>query len=246
VRFSERVPGPPSEWVERHKNVDGALGLATQTCDLKKHLSEEPTVECLRAFWTAKPVILIPAGRNSVRHFLLRERVVGADRQGLIAEAASKVLVDKRSLLLFAPEAGCDSPERESRFRRWLGRRYDRPAIPDALVRAIQKPIVEALRSSSEDARVWALLRGVREVLFEANGSGPPFRAQFLFIREDGLTGVTPISDADAEELAGWLSGVLSRGGEAELDGWEPTDTDHLSVRDYLTFTPLPLDEYSL
>src|SRR6266568_4284282 len=122
VLFVERVAGPPARWDGRRRDIDGSLVLASQTCDLKKHPSEEPVVELLRAFWTGNQRIVVPAGRNSVRHFLLRERQTEGEKEGLIAEAAKRVFVDKRSLLLFSPEQGCD-PLREGRFRRWLARR---------------------------------------------------------------------------------------------------------------------------
>ncbi len=244
VLFVEGFLGPPVRWEERRRDTDGMLVLASQTCDVKRHPSEEPVVEFLRAFWTANQRIVVPAGRNSVRHFLLREREQEGERQGLIAEAARRVFVDKRSLLLFNPEPGVE-PERDRHFRRWLARRYDRPAIPDAVVNAIQKPVVEALRSAPVDARIWTLLRGFREVLFDTAERVSPFKVKLLFVRDDALVDGQPLTDADAEELAAWFSEAITAAGEAELDAWDAATTDDISVRDYLTFTPLPLDEYS-
>jgi hypothetical protein len=226
--------------------MDGALVVATQTCDLKRHVTEEPTVEFLRAFWTSNPRITVPAAKNSIRHFLLREQIIEGRSEGLVAEAAKRVFVDKKSLLLFAPEQGCSDAKREARFRKWLARRYDRPAVPDAIVLAVQKPVVEALRATAAEAEVWTMLRGVREVLFDTAETAAPFKVRLLFVREDGLTDTAPLSDADAEKLAAFLTGVIAAAGEAEVDEWDAADTSTISVRDYFTFIPLPLDEYSL
>ena len=246
VVFVERVAGSPPRWEQRSRPIEGSLVLATQTCDLKKQVSEEPTVEFLRAFWTANPRITVPAGRNSVRHFLLRERRGERGTEGLVAEASNRVLVEKRSLLEFQPEGGCDSARCESRFRRWLGRRYDRPAVPDAIVAAVQKPVVDALRGTAEDAEVWSLLSGAQEVLFDTEQVTPPFKVTLLFVRAEPGSGMTPVSESDAEKLAAWFTGVLAGVGEAEVDKWEAADTSDISVRDYVTFIALPLDEYSL
>lgn len=244
VLFVEGFLGPPVRWEERRRDLEGMLVLASQTCDVKRHPSEEPIVEFLRAFWTANQRIVVPAGKNSVRHFLLREREQNGERQGLIAEAARRVFVEKRSLLLFNPEPGVE-PARERHFRRWLARRYDRPAIADAIVSAIQKPVVEALRAAPVEARIWALLRGVREVLFDTAERAAPFKVNLLFVRDDALVDSQPLTEADAEELAAWFSEAIRAAGEAELDDWDAATSDQISIRDYLTFTPLPLDEYS-
>ncbi len=242
----ERVPGPPPEWKERTRDMEGSLVLATQTCDLKKHPAEEPTVEFLRAFWTTKERITVPAGRNSVRYFLLCSRLVSGKSEGLVAEASKRLFVDKRSLLLFEPEQACGDARTEARFRRWLARRYDRPAVPDPVVLAVQKPVVEALRAAPAGAEVWTLLRGVREVLFDTAQAKAPFKVRLLFVREEGLTDVEPITDPDAERLAAWFREALAAGDDAELDEWDAAGTGDISVRDYFTFIALPLDEYSL
>lgn len=246
VLFHEWAPGTPPVWVERRRGVTGELVVASQTCDLKKDPGDEPLVECLRAFWTSNPKIVVPASKNAIRHFFLRERRLGEERQGLVAEAASRVFIEKRSLLNFTPEPGCADATVEARFRRWLGRRYDRPAVPDSLVRAAQKPVVDALRRLADDDRTWSLLEGVREVLYDSEQLAAPFKVKLVFLREDRLTDAAALGAADAEVLAAWFIGVIGAAREAEVDDWDIVDTQKISIRDYLTLIPMPLDEYSL
>ncbi len=243
----ELVPGTaPSYQVRRRDSGDGALVVATQTCDLKKKASKEPEVECLRAFWTGNERIIRSAATNSVQHFLLREHMAGGERKGLIADASARVLVAKESLLHLIPEQGCADSDTERRFRRWLGRRYDRPAIPTSLVEAVQRPIVEALRANEGERAILQLLNGVREVLFAVGNDARPYRVHLLFMAEEGLTTSEPLTEADSERLAAWFGEALAAAGQAELHEWEMVDTGAVSLRDYLAFTPLPLDEYSL
>jgi hypothetical protein len=214
---------------------------------LAKKPTTEPEIECLRAYWTDNERIITEARTNSVRHFLLRERVVDDRREGLIADACARVLVTKESLLHFTPEQGSADAGTERRFRAWLGRRFSRPAVPMAHVEAIQKPIVEALKLEEEgEGSVLRLLAGVNEVLFAVSNDAPPFRVHLLFLVEEGLTDTEPLADADSERLAAWFGEALAAAGLAELEEWELVDTGSISLRDYLAFTPLPLDEYSL
>ncbi len=243
----EYTPGSPPAWTETRRDFTGGLVLATQTCDLKRLATEEPTVEFVRAFWTKKDRIITAAKRNSVRQFLLRTRASGTETEGLVAEATTRVFVDKKSLLQFTPEQGCSDANNERQFQRWLARRYDRPALPDALVAAVQKPIVDALRAEPETSRIWTLLRGVSEVRYDANDDGPPYSVSLILIREeeDG-SGEEPISEPDAEDVAAWFTARIAAAGEAKVTRWDVTDLESISVAEYAATVPLPLDEYSL
>jgi hypothetical protein len=243
VLATEFLPGPPPEARNRPRDTGkGHLVVATQTCDLGKKPTSEPEVECLRAFWTENQRIIADASANSVRHFLLRARA----GEGLVADASSRVLVTKESLLHFKPEQGCENGETERRFRTWLGRRFDRPAVPTAHVEAVQRPIVEALKMEEAEREALPLLRGVKEVLFAIGNDAVPYRVHLLFLAEEGLTDREPLTDANSEQLAAWFGEALAAAGLAELDQWELVGTGEISLRDYLAFTPLPLDEYSL
>jgi hypothetical protein len=241
------TPGSPAAWTETRRDFTGGLVLATQTCDMKRLVTEEPTVEFVRAFWTKKDRIITAAKRNSVRQFLLRTRASGTETEGLVAEATTRVFVDKKSLLQFTPEQGCSDANNERQFQRWLARRYDRPALPDALVAAVQKPIVDALRAEPETSRIWTLLRGVSEVRYDANDDGPPYSVSLILIREeeDG-PGEEPISEPDAEDVAAWFTARIAAAGEAKVTRWDVADLESISVAEYAATVPLPLDEYSL
>ncbi|WP_168165110.1 hypothetical protein [Anaeromyxobacter dehalogenans] len=248
MRSTEFAPGVPPQPRDRVRDAgDGVLVVASQTCDLARNPASDPEVECLRAFWTSKERIIRPAASNSGRHFLLRERVdPDGKKEGLIADATARVLVTKESLLQFAPDQGCANAQTERRFREWLGRRFSRIAIPTAHVEAIQRPIVEALKLEDGDESILPLLRGVKEVLFAVGNDAVPFQVHLLFLAEEGLTDDEALSAADSERLGAWFGEALAAAGEAELHDWELVDTGSLSLRDYLAFTPLPLDEYSL
>jgi hypothetical protein len=243
----EYTPGSPAAWTETRRDFTGGLVLATQTCDMKRLVTEEPTVEFVRAFWTKKDRIITAAKRNSVRQFLLRTRASGTETEGLVAEATTRVFVDKKSLLQFTPEQGCSDANNERQFQRWLARRYDRPALPDALVAAVQKPIVDALRAEPETSRIWTLLRGVSEVRYDANDDGPPYSVSLILIREeeDG-PGEEPISEPDAEDVAAWFTARIAAAGEAKVTRWDVADLESISVAEYAATVPLPLDECSL
>ena len=125
------------------------------------------------------------AGRNSVRHFLLRERKVDGIDEGLIADSAMRVQLDKAALLQINPSACFESTDEHTarRFRDWLGKRYQRPAIPDEHVAAIQRPIVNAIGKLSAKDKIQVLLQGVKEILFLATGDSEPYQVQLVFLR---------------------------------------------------------------
>jgi len=247
VLASEFAPGAPPERRDRPRNAgDGFLVVASQTCDLARNPASDPEVECLRSFWTSKDRIIRPAAINSGRHFLLRERVGQAGKEGLIADATARVLVTKESLLQFTPEQGCANAQTERRFRDWLGRRFSRVAIPTAHVEAVQRPVVEALKLEDGEESICPLLRGVKEVLFAVANDTAPYLVHLLFLAEENLTDDDVLTPADSERLAAWFGEALAAAGQAELHEWELVDTGDISLRDYLAFTLLPLDEYSL
>lgn len=237
----------PAAWETETVARDGALVLATQACDLVRDKAREPSVELLRAFWTADKQIVAEARKNSVRHFLLRAEQRDGVLHGLVADASARMFVDKESLLQAEAAPGCDGPAVERRFQSWLARRYDRPAIASEIVRAIHKPAVDGLRAERKTAsRAWTLLEGVAEVRYVLEeAGGPPYLVAVFFVPEDG-TKHPPITAADAEELGAWFISTIAQGGDARVVRWELWPLDEVSVADYLATTPLPLDEFSL
>jgi hypothetical protein len=237
----------PGGWETETVARDGALVLATQTCDLVRDKDREPSVEFLRAFWIADKQIIAEAKKNSVRHFLLRTAQRDGVVHGLVADASARMFVDKESLLQVEAAPGCDGPAVERRFQSWLARRYDRPAIATELVKAIHKPVVAGLRAERKTAsRAWTLLEGVAEVRYALEEpGGPPYLVAVFFVPEDG-TKHPPITAADAEELGAWFISTISGSGEARVVRWDIWPLNEVSVADYLATTPLGLDEFSL
>src|SRR4051812_20523334 len=125
--------GHPEEW----------WVVASQDCDIAS--PAEPQVELVRAYWTTDKSDIRNAGLNSARRFLLLRRPskTGGE-EGLIADATVRTFVEKEALVEDSPLA--EAPRADAatvaRFRSWLARRYDRPAIPDPIVRAVHKPLV--------------------------------------------------------------------------------------------------------
>ncbi len=231
-------------WETETSATDGSLVLATQTCDMVRDAAKEPTLEFLRAFWTDDKSKMSEAKKNSNRVFLLRTEERAGVKWGLIADATVRMFVDKASLLAERPQAGC-LPKRERGFQRWLARRYDRPAVPDALDKAVHQPVVKGLREERRrGSRISALLDRVAEVLYTVEDDGPPFGVAIFFVPEDG-TLHAPITDAEAEEVSAWFMGTIGSGGDARVVNWELWPLDQVSVADYFAATPLSLYEFS-
>jgi hypothetical protein len=231
-------------WQTETFSTDGSLVLASQTCDMVRDAAKEPTVEFLRAYWTDERSKISEAKKNSNRLFLLRTDERAGVMWGLVADATTRMFVEKASLLGERPQAGC-LPDRERNFQRWLARRYDRPAVPDALDRAVHQPVVNGLRDERRQAsRIASLLDGVAEVLYVVEDDGPPFEVAISFVPEDG-TLHAPITEAEAEEVSAWFMSTIGQTGEARVVRWEVWQLDEVSVADYFASTPLSLYEFS-
>jgi hypothetical protein len=239
-------------WEIRHLDLspDDYLVVVTQTCDIVRSPTQEPYVEAMRAYWTSDRAEIHQAQTNSVRRYLLRRRVTSSGSiEALIADATVRVQVDKVSLLELSPEPAFD-PADTSRLRgfgRWLGDRYSRQPLPDHLVRAVQAPVVEAVRKLRPGDERLRLLEDVRELLFVIQGQDfPPYQVELWFLANDGDEVAPPIAVEGAARLAGWLQEVLERRGQAALVHWERFDTRTLSVHDYINAYQLPLEAYTL
>jgi hypothetical protein len=238
-------PGAEATWeiiAEPGKPGEGWV-VATQDCDIAS--KDEPRLELLRAFWTPDRSLIRSARLNSARRFLLAERPrQGAKPEGLLADATVRTLVEKECLLHLSPASTPErlDPEGLRRFRQWLARRYDRPAIPNAWVDAIQKPLVQALRELKDDDLVWQCLQRVDEVRFSVAGEAPPLEVSLLFVRAAG-TQEDVLGEAD---VCGWVAEVLGARGEVRVAGAAFRGRSAISLQDYLNMERLSLDEFSL
>ncbi len=242
---------PSSEaWKLQYETLDvnDFLVIASQTCDIQRPSRLEPWVEALRAYWTAERSIINEAGKNSVRRFLVQRRTdTNGKVEALIADSTVRIQIEKSSLLQLVPLANFAENDwiTPRRFRRWLARRYDRPALPDELVLAVQKPVIKAidkLRPMDDKHRI---LDGIREVLFFQINNMAPFLIDILFIRDE-RDDAPIVSYENAAKLAGWISDVLQKAGNAQLAHWDILSLKEISVYDYVQAYELPTDQYSL
>ena len=120
------------------------LILATHPCDVVS--PDEPIVEALVcADYSNKPELCSRADGKSARFFLVDPV------QGLVAVAMHRVLIAKKSLDQLTPLGWPSDETRRRRFSRWLGRRFDRPALPDNLDRLFRAVLDEALAAFQRD-----------------------------------------------------------------------------------------------
>ncbi|HEX5415902.1 MAG TPA: hypothetical protein VFZ25_09565 [Chloroflexota bacterium] len=237
-------------WVraENALGPDDLLVVTSQVCDIVKNPRLEPFVEVARAFWSTDKAVIRNAKLNSVRNFCLQRRAMEDGlEEGLIVDATFRIFVRKESLLSLIPTPGFAAEDRLSsiRFRRWLGARYNRQPIPDHLVGAVQRPIVDGLRKLRSNDPQWLVLDGIGEVIFFADDSEEPYRIELFFLRDE--YGSTPVvNQADVDGVAGWIAGQLKKVGKAVLDRQILTDLHSISAHDYATLYHLPLDSYSL
>ena len=220
--------------------------IVSQPCDIQKSSVHEPYVEVMRVFSTIDRKIIHEASRNSVRYFLVkRSRSKNGLEEALIVESTIRLTLDKPSLLYLTPLSNIQDEVVLHLFRRWLTRRYDRPALDDNLVNAVQKPIVKAIEKLRSPHPLQDILDGVGEVLFLLLNNTPPYQVVLLFI-QDERSDVSKVNDEQAAELAGWMGGVLIKGGNAELSDWRILSTEEISLKAYTNAYKLPLDQYSL
>jgi hypothetical protein len=123
---------------ERQVKASEKLVLISQDCDIKAPVDKEPFVEALVCKrYNQKFVERV--SKTSARWFVINPAI------GLVAEAKYRITLAKPVLSQFSPEPWPSSPHRLDRFIQWLARRYDRPAIPDAVVDAFQKPFEKCI-----------------------------------------------------------------------------------------------------
>lgn len=243
------LENPPQEdmiWQARQEPVidSDLFVIITQPCDIQKSPSLEPFIEVMPVFTTAERRIIHEASRNSVRYFLLRD-MADQETGALVVESTIRLTLDKSSLLFLTPISQIQDQVTLRLFGRWLARRYERPALEDDLVDAIQRPIVKAVGKLKSTHPLQTTLDGIGEVLFLIKNEARPYQVELIFMRSERSD--TPhVSDEQAADLAEWMSTVLDKGGSASLKNWHIPGTDQISLRDYTSAHRLSLDQYSL
>lgn len=244
----ENPPREDMKWHTRQEPVagDDLFVVISQPCDIQKSPLQEPYVEVMHVFTTEDRKIIHEASRNSVRYFFLgRIHTQDGSEEALIVESTIHLTLDKSSLLYLKPLPVSQDKATIRLFRVWLSRRYDRPALGDDLVTAIQRPIVKAIGKLRSTHPLQNTLDGIGEVLLSVENETSPYQIVLLFIRSERIDR-PQVSEEQAAELAGWMRTVLNKEGSASLKDWHILGTDEISFRDYMKAYKLPLDQYSL
>jgi len=212
------------------------LVVISQACDIVKSPNDEPNVLAMPVFKTENQRIIGPASRNSSRYYLL-----DAGR-GFVVDASAVAVIEKPLLTTMTPEVGAQTEDDRKRFGRWLARRFNRPAIDDAIVVAIVKPILENMRSLQATGNLnLDLFDRILEVRLRVENDSLPFTFDLLFM-------VEPVASAEFELLMAPLLGQMRSWFQPELSklrAWYTRSYEDVSVADYLASDQLYLDEYS-
>jgi hypothetical protein len=176
-KHPQRRPGTHGRWV-----------IANQDCDLDMTSAEDPqpSIE-LRPVYSDDP----PQdwGLRSARLRLAESDYVKSEspRTHVSAEVLTTLKVDGAVI-------GSPSFQRRRAFAIWLGKRYDRPAVPPSLLPLAGKiaQVVRARRNRVAGIRV-------RDVLMQFDESAVPVRYSLFAIIE---------SAADRGEIRTWLAGI--------------------------------------
>lgn len=185
----------PSAIRSRKAKASERLVLVSQECDIAADVQAEPFVEALICTVEKRKEFLAGIDRNSARWFAI------SLEKGLVAQARYRVQIAKELLKEYTPEPWPSDPDRLSRFIRWLARRYDRPAFPDSMVDAFERPLAAALDElfSNQPAVASAFNRAIREIRVNMPlAEAPPFDLQLVLLaRTERLTE----AEADAIEV---------------------------------------------
>jgi hypothetical protein len=228
------------EWEISSDVVDDArLVVISQDCDIFAAPKAEPRVEALTAKWTRDPSELHTARKgNSARLFLLRER----EGAGLVADARRRVHLDKAALLRCSFEPAFEDERMRARFANWVAGRYNRPAVPNEIVDAIQKPVVSAVAElAKRKDLLLPVLDRVAEIRFAVAGERP-WSVHLVIMVDEG----DELSAEEEAELAGWLESVLVVfGGPVAIIAPVFKTEKNISLHDYQHTTRLQLDHFT-
>ena len=177
TRQPQRRHGTHKRWV-----------IANQDCDLDmtSAANPEPTIE-LRPVYTEDP----PQdwGLRSARLRLTEGDYVKSESPRTHVSAEVLTALKASGSAIISP-----SFHRRQAFTTWLGKRYDRPAVPPELL-----PLAGKIAQVVRARRNRAAGIPVRDVLMQFDESAVPVRYSLFAVMED---------DADRNEIRTWLAGV--------------------------------------
>ncbi len=232
--------GESNPWSVAEDTAEGdQLVVVSQDCDIYASAKSEPRIEAISVRWTSNASEIHTARKgNSARLFLLRED----GGKGLVADARRRVQLDKVALFGTAFKPALADARSCMRFANWVAGRYNRPAIPNDLVDAVQKPIVTAVDElARKDAPLLRVLENVAEIRF-AVGDTRPWTVHLVVMVEDG----DELGAEQEAELAGWLDDILvKQGGPIAATAPLFRTEKNISLHDYQSTTRLQLDHFT-
>jgi hypothetical protein len=175
----------------REQQDHGRWAVATQDCDLDFTEADEhePSIE-LRAVYTDDPPT--DWGLRSFRLLLTdTEYVVSQGPRTVVSAAVLTAILAARK------ERRDIAEHRAWAFKLWLGLRYDRPAVPHALVPLARRIATEVQRRQN---RPTALL--VRDVLMQFDETSDPPRFSLFAVLD---------SPGEEQQVREWLAGIAIR-----------------------------------
>ena len=157
---------------------DGRFVVASQSCDIRAPLKSEPFVEALACDIESDPIVRADFTKS------FRRFEIDPD-EGLMANAAYRVIFDKRTLLQIEPEPWPGSSRRLIKFSDWLGRRTTRSAIPEPIVDAFVRPLSDGLRNlRKSQSDVYTTFNNIvaQIRMIEPESDEEPFDIRLIFV----------------------------------------------------------------
>jgi len=218
--------------------TDGRFVVVSQTCDIVAAIHKEPVVEAFPCA-VESDASKRASYRRSFRWFEIDRQV------GLIAHAMYRIALDKRTLLSLTPEPWPATVERLRQFRRWLGRRSSRSAIPDSIVDAFVKPLFEVTKQIEKryPDEYRAFNNAVTDIFIKLPATEtPPFVIELiLLLDEAGLS-------SEADDAINRVCRELQRGlapDRATLAAVQTRSRERMSVADYFELALIDFDMLS-
>lgn len=172
---------------QREQQEHGTWLVATQDCDL----AVAPST-CDRASIELRPVL----SAEPPADWGIRSRRLGlTDAVYLVAESPRTMISPAALVALGTGRAQAPlAPGRTVALKTWLGLRYDRPAVPDSLVKLVQ---AIASRASNRPGRLAGEM--IHDVLIQFDTTGTPPNYRLFAVIADA---------ADREAVRSWLGSI--------------------------------------
>lgn len=172
-----------------HVPLDHGLWIvANQDCDLSSLRADdrEPLVEL-------RPVKSVEEG-GAPLPFGIRSRKLNLGAPYFVEAEGRRATISARLLAGKAVQRPAIPDERARSFKKWLGLRYDRPAVPPH-----REAVVKAIKESAKNKALRPTDELVHDLLIQfKEDSDPPQYALFAVI----------VDDADREEVRRWVGEI--------------------------------------